>query len=409
MANIIVPGALTKNVQLYGAKGDGVTDDTAAIQSAINAAGSGGTVWIPFTTSGYLCSQLTLPSGVRLHFDRGAFLTAPSTLAASWLLADAVVHQGTQVIGGTFIATATTSASVTAVIDFSAATSCPDVRIEGNRIVNAPVHAIYLAEGTLTHDGKWIEDNSIEGIGDLVNGASFATIQGNTLTGSTPGSSSAGISNSGSYCLIRSNHVEVTVGNGIALSGSCHYNVISGNTVTTTSATNSGSALSDAAGCTRSIWEDNILGDPSYAGAFTYAMQPGGNQNIFAGNLCNGGCYDGVDNQGTGNSFIGNAVDVVNSPIATYGDSTSSFHNNPQINPIGVVTVAVPASGTAVAAVAYDRTFYVTDSSTGTTVAVGGTQVAAIAAGAAVPVFVPAGQTMTATYTTAPTWVCYAN
>lgn len=58
------------NVLDYGAKGDGVTDDTAAIESAINAAFAEGhgTVWFPTTTDDYIVtSPIKLQPYVKLQ------------------------------------------------------------------------------------------------------------------------------------------------------------------------------------------------------------------------------------------------------------------------------------------------------------------------------------------------------
>src|SRR5215469_6222471 len=68
------------NVTNYGAVGDGVTTNTAAIQSTINAAAaggatnglSGGTVEIPAGV--YLSGPLTMKSSVNLQIDAGATL-----------------------------------------------------------------------------------------------------------------------------------------------------------------------------------------------------------------------------------------------------------------------------------------------------------------------------------------------
>ena len=75
-------------------------------------------------------------------------------------------------------------------------------------------------------------------------------------------------------------------------------------------------------------------------------------------------------------------------------------------NPVGSQTApTVPASGTALTnPFPFDCTVAVTDTSTGTSVAVGGITVATVPSGGTVPVFVGAGQTITLTYTTAPTW-----
>src|SRR5262245_48890657 len=67
------------DVRAYGAKGDGVTDDTAAIQNAINAcsADSGGIVFIP-NGRHVISATLSIPSYVSLRGVRGAFRSARS-------------------------------------------------------------------------------------------------------------------------------------------------------------------------------------------------------------------------------------------------------------------------------------------------------------------------------------------
>ena len=68
-------GARTFDVTDYGAKADGKTDNTAAIQKAIDAcsAAGGGMVLVPGGGT-YMTYTLNLKSNVRLEIDRGATL-----------------------------------------------------------------------------------------------------------------------------------------------------------------------------------------------------------------------------------------------------------------------------------------------------------------------------------------------
>ena len=68
------------SVRHYGAKGDGVTKDTAAIQRAIDACAvkGGGRVTVP--KGSWLSGTIYLKSGVELHLDEGATLMASGDL-----------------------------------------------------------------------------------------------------------------------------------------------------------------------------------------------------------------------------------------------------------------------------------------------------------------------------------------
>jgi len=82
-----------------------------------------------------------------------------------------------------------------------------------------------------------------------------------------------------------------------------------------------------------------------------------------------------------------------------------SLSGNLGLNPLGVQVIAVPATTVATAALPYDATFYVTAGSSSCTVAISSGPTITVPANACVPVFVPASQTLTPTYTVAPTWV----
>ena len=96
-------------------------------------------------------------------------------------------------------------------------------------------------------------------------------------------------------------------------------------------------------------------------------------------------------------------------PVGYLGRNTIRDSNGIRTG-FGVVTIAIPSTGTAVPAAPYDCTFYITANASGTTtVAISGGPTITIPAGTCVPVFVPAGQTLTPSYANAPTWEVEGN
>lgn len=101
----------------------------------------------------------------------------------------------------------------------------------------------------------------------------------------------------------------------------------------------------------------------------------------------------------------GNIPKVSSGTAMSVASSTGQFSGNIGFNPVGVVTVAVPASTVAVASAVYDRTFYITAGAAATTIALASGPTITLTPSVLNTIRVPAGVTMTPTYVNPPTWV----
>jgi pectin methylesterase-like acyl-CoA thioesterase len=150
-----IPAAVF-NVTSYGAVGNGSTDNTTAIQAAINAASAagGGTVEIPAASQPYESGPLTLKNSINLQVDSGAELqmlpygTYPlangATSYASLITANTLSNievSGGGVIDGQGSAwwTAYSAGQITATRPaMLAIASCTNVLVAGVTLTNAP-------------------------------------------------------------------------------------------------------------------------------------------------------------------------------------------------------------------------------------------------------------------------------
>jgi parallel beta-helix repeat protein len=201
----------------------------------------------------------------------------------------------------------------------------------------------------------------------------------------------AGISvSSASYNTIDGNQVNNCGTQGIAISGTTP----TGNTVENNSVYNASQLLTNSVD---GIWlntaVNTLVSGNSVWGPATAKVRYG----------------VGIESGASGAHVIGNYAvggNYVSGAFNNLGSGT--IVRNFRGYTVGAITVAVPATTVAVAAVAYDRWFYVTAGTGGVTLAFSnGANSITIAAGATVPVFLPGAVTMTPTYTNAPTWVAH--
>ena len=125
----------------------------------------------------------------------------------------------------------------------------------------------------------------------------------------------------------------------------------------------------------------------------------------------------GVQNCG---NFTGGNVSVKDCTAdGTSVTGSNMFSNAPKYvfrcipwNPHGAVSISVPSSGSAAAGRSFDMYFYITAGASTVSCVVTASvasQTIVIPSGGFGVVFVPAGQTLTPTYSSAPTWVVYGN
>jgi hypothetical protein len=112
------------------------------------------------------------------------------------------------------------------------------------------------------------------------------------------------------------------------------------------------------------------------------------------------------NNTFTGNVCFGNQVENEHTALYNFGTgSTTKAHDNGGFNPVGVVSPSVPSSGSPTTAQVYYQTFYITAGASTVTCAISGGPSPVIPSGGFGTIRVPATQTLTPTYSSAPTWV----
>lgn len=291
----------TLNVLDFGAKGDGVTDDTSAIQAAINALpATGGTVVIPATTAFYLIS-------------------ASLTVYGSGSTPGQICIQGGAGFSGQL--GFNNSSGVGPIIKLKSSSNV-DMLIVGN--TNGPAVGGVVISSTLiqniTFDGNKAGNSS----GHIIHGFSWAgggirecTLHSGAADGIKLDVAAAGGSTNGCCLDIRHNTIEFMNGNGINDNQvydwivENHIEGCKGNCITTP-------------GSKMHVLYNNLLqGGQGAAGQSnsTAAMYIQGDIQRVIGNYLENSQFDGIVANCTNSSFIGNTINVAGVADGAHGSS----------------------------------------------------------------------------------------
>ncbi len=208
------PGDCMKNVKDYGAVGDGVADDTAAIQTALNQAGKNDSVWMP--GGKYLVSEPILIQSRRLfgeHHWRGN--QGGSTLVASEAFA------GSEVVSCRNNAASLVDLMIDANgVDYgfhSYSMHGTTARVENVSVWGASVAGFYFEHSMIQHVSRCLATKNA--IGFLIEASNGATYSGCSATHNTETGIRVVRGNSSGSCTIRECQSESNGGHGIELVG----------------------------------------------------------------------------------------------------------------------------------------------------------------------------------------------
>lgn len=443
-ANAVHHGDMVINIKDYGAVGDGTTDDTTAIQNAVNAASTanGGTVWFPAGT--YKTTAAISISGSNVALEGagyGGSLNGPK-------VGGAIIKPAS---GATFdvITTPLPPTPGTAGyllyglrienLNIDCGNMTGNVAGQGNGVHLYGVRYSLLRSVKVFNCKNWAF--LIEG--DATNFAYNATLIDCVTDSCKAGARFTSCEQSALYrCIFEGHNTATTAAQPYSGSASTYATQLFADTgwIMATNCTfgTSGNYTGEVIKCTNS--GTSTIRDCLFDNIHGPAIVINAGKHIFQGNIIDKPCSqtnDAVIKLGTGGNVItGNVVYINGTPNWTYcvqetggpftnniiadntllagtagvisqnAASTNKIHHNGGYNPVGSLTAPTVSTSPVTNAFGVDCTVFVkANGATITSIAIGGTSTGMTADGA---YRVPAGQTITLTYTGGPpTWTWF--